>query len=263
MRFTLPPELLKGDVRLKVTFRTPTGDETVADRVPVVGNRLKVEFFPECGDTLVAGVPCKVYVRATTPAGQPVDIRGIITDGREVLARVESLHDDSQPGANRGLAAFTYTPKLGGRAWLKLESPAGVYAPILPGVLVPNVATALLGGPGATATRTGFPLPQPQADGVVMSVLDPITSPGTPIRVQLHSVGHPRVLVVGAYTRGKIRETQKVTVEPDQPHTLKHMAGPIPIRGGRWSRSHHGVRGDRLTARHEARGRATRLPQAG
>lgn len=231
VRFTLPEELLNGDVRLKVTFRTPGGEEAVADRVPVVGNRLKVEFFPECGDTLVAGVPCKVYVRATTPAGQPADIRGIITDGREVLARVESLSDKEQPGANRGLAVFTYTPKLGGRAWLKLESPAGVYAPILPGVPVANVAVALLGGPGATATRTGFPLPQPQADGVVMSVLDPITAPGQPIRVKLHSVGRVRTLVVGAYTRGKLSDTQKVTVEPDLPQTVNLMAGPDP-RGG-------------------------------
>lgn len=241
VRFTLPDELLKGDVRLKVTFRTPQGEEAVARSVPVVGNRLKVEFFPECGDTLVAGVPCKVYVRATTPAGQPADIRGVITDGREVLARVESLHDKDQPGANRGLASFTFTPKLGSRAWLKLESPAQVYSPILPGVPVPGVATAGLGGAGAAATRTGFPLtgfprtdpslPELKADGVVMSVLDPITEPGTPIRVQLHSVGQPRTLVVGAYTRGKLSDVQKVTVEPDQPQTLKLMAGPDP-RGG-------------------------------
>ena len=188
VRFALPAELLGGDVRLKVAFRTPHGEEVVAERVPVIGNRLTVEFFPECGDAVVAGVPCKVYVRATTPAGQPADIRGVVTDGREVLARVESLHDDAQPGANRGLASFTYTPKLGARPWLKLDAPAGVYAPILGGP-VPNAAVALMGGPGAAAARTGFPLPRPEAAGVVMSVLDPITAPGQPIRVQLHSVG--------------------------------------------------------------------------
>ena len=231
LRFALPAELLDGDVRLKVAFRTAHGEEVVARRVPVIGNRLQVEFFPECGNTLVAGVPCKVYVRATTPAGQPADIRGIITDGREVLARVESLHDDSQPGANRGLASFIYTPKLGGRAWLKLDAPAGIYAPILPGVPVPNAAVALMGGPGATAIRTGFPLPPPVDSGIVMSVLDPITAPGQPIRVQLHSVGQARTLVVGAYTRGRLSDTQKVTVEPDLPQIVKLMAGNDP-RGG-------------------------------
>ncbi|MBM3980840.1 MAG: hypothetical protein FJ304_11250 [Planctomycetes bacterium] len=231
VRFKLPAEVLDGDVRLKVTFRTPHGEENVAERVPVVGNRLAVEFFPECGDNLVAGVPCKVYVRATTPAGQAVDIRGVVTDGRKVLANVESLRDNGEPGANRGLAAFTYTPELGTRVWLKLDAPATTYAPILPGVPVANAQVALLGGAGATATRTGFFLPTPQAEGVVMSVLDPITAPGEPIRVQLHTVGRPRVLVVGAYTRGKLSDTQKVQIEPDVPQIVKLMAGPDP-RGG-------------------------------
>jgi hypothetical protein len=231
VRFKLPSEVLNGDVRLKVTFRTPNGEEAVAERVPVVGNRLAVEFFPECGDNLVAGVPCKVYVRATTPAGQAVDIRGVVTDGRREFAKVESIHDNGEPGANRGLAAFTYTPELGTRVWLKLDAPATTYAPILPGVPVANAQVALLGGAGATATRTGFLLPTPQAEGVVMSVLDPITAPGEPIRVQLHTVGRPRVLVVGAYTRGKLSDTQKVQIEPDVPQIVKLMAGPDP-RGG-------------------------------
>ena len=54
--------------------------------MPVVGRNVIVEFFPE-GGNLVAGVPCRVYFRATTPAGQPVDIRGTLTDGRRTLRR--------------------------------------------------------------------------------------------------------------------------------------------------------------------------------
>lgn len=231
IRFPLPSEVLKGDVRLKVTFRTPHGEEVVAKRVPVIGNRVVIEFFPESGNTLVAGVPCKVYVRATTPAGQPVHFRGVITDGKQTLAKVESFNDRSQPGTNRGLASFTYTPRLGTRVWLKLESPSTVYAPIMAAVPVPSAAVALLGGPGAVGTRTGFPLPLPQADGVVMSVLDPITAPGEAIRVQLYSVGQPRTLVLGAYTRGKLSDTQKILVEPELPQIVKLMAGNDP-RGG-------------------------------
>ena len=231
IRFRLPAGVLDGDVWLRVAFRTPLGsEEAVAKRVPVVGNRLKIEFFPECGEKLVAGVPCKVYVRATTYAGQPVDIRGTITDGREELATVESLRDDRQPGANRGLAVFTYTPKLG-RAWLKLDSPTGVYTPILTSGPVPNSAVALCGGLGALATRPGFQLPESVSDGVVMSVLDPITAPGTPIRVRLHTVGRARSLVIGAYTRGHLSDTQKVVVEPELPQIVRLMAGPDP-RGG-------------------------------
>ena len=233
LRFTLPDELLNGDVRLKVTFRTAVGgrEEVIADRVPVVGRRLVVEFFPECGDTIVADVPCKVYVRATTPAGQPVDIRGVITDGRQTLATVNTLRVEGQPGANRGLASFTFTPKDGTRTWLKLDASNNVYAPIVVSAPVHASAVALMGGPGAVASKTGFLLPPAQPDGVVMSVPDTITSPGQPIRVHLRSVGPARNLVVGAYTRGRLCDTQKVTVERGQLAEVKLMAGTDP-RGG-------------------------------
>lgn len=231
-RFALPEQVQNGDVRLKVTFRTPLNtEETVARQVPVIGSRLKVEFFPESGDSLVAGVECKVYVRATTPAGTPADIRGVITDGRQVLARVQTLSDNTEMGANRGLGSFTYTPKLGTRVWLKLESPAGMSAPILTEVPVSNASVALLGGPAAMALRTGHVLPPAKSEGVVMSVLDPVTAPGEPIRVRIHSVGRARQLVVGAYTRGRLSDTKKVTVASDQPLIVKLMTSTDP-RGG-------------------------------
>ena len=233
VRFVLPPDVLDGDVRLKVTFRAGVREEVVADRVPVVGRRLVVEFFPECGDTLVAGAPCKVYVRATTPAGQPVDISGVITDGERTLATVKTLRDDSERGANRGLASFTFKPEAGTRVWLKLDAPNTVYAPILKTAPVHQSAVALMGGPGAVASRTGFVLPEAKLDGVVMSVPDAITSPGQPIRVHLHSVGRTRHLVVGAYTRGRLSDTQKVTVEPGQLAEVRLMAGTDLINGGR------------------------------
>ncbi|HEY1190333.1 MAG TPA: hypothetical protein VGE74_22055, partial [Gemmata sp.] len=231
VRFALPDNVLNGDVRLKVTFRTGARTETVTDRVPVISRRLKVEFFPESGDTIVAGVPCKVYVRATTPAGQPVDISGVVTDGRRTLATVETLRDDSERGANRGLASFTFTPQAGTRTWLKLDAPNGVYAPVLADVPVRVSAVALLGGPAAVASRTGFALPEARLDGVVMSVPDTVTAPGQPISVHLHSVGQPRTFVVGAYVRGRLADTQKAHAEPGQLTEVKLMAGTDP-RGG-------------------------------
>ncbi len=110
-----------------------------------------------------------------------------------------------------------------------------MYAPVLAGVPVHNTSVALLGGPGATAMRTGFMLPPVKHEGVVMTVLNPVTAPGEPIRVQLHSVGQPRTLVVGAYTQGKLSDTQKVVVEPEQPQTVKLMAGNDPAAA--WSAS--------------------------
>jgi hypothetical protein len=79
--------------------------------------------------------------------------------------------------------------------------------------------------------RTGFPLPPAQLDGVVMSVPDTITAPGQPIRVRLHSVGQARTLVVGAYIRGRLADTQKVTVEAGQLAEAKLLAGSDSSNG--------------------------------
>lgn len=235
LRFRLPADLERGDVRLKVAFKARVGqnvvEESVADRVPVVGRSVNVEFFPE-GGNLVAGVPCRVYFRATTPSGQPVDLKGTITDGRKTLAAVETVTGASE-GANRGLGSFTYVPELGTRAWLKLEAPAGLNAPLLlpsPSSF-PVTASTVAGVPGALASQTGFVLPSPRPEGVVMTVLDPITEPGQAIRVHLRSVGTNRKLVVGAYTRGRLSDTHRLVAEVGQVAEVRLMANTEP-RGG-------------------------------
>ncbi|WP_439622751.1 zf-HC2 domain-containing protein [Gemmata sp.] len=236
LRFPLPAAIARGDARLKVTVLADADgrevEESVAARVPVVGPNVTVEFFPEGGD-LVAGVPCRVYVRATTPTGLPVEIGGIVTDGRRTLATVETLRSDAVRGANRGLGVFQYTPELGTPVWLKLASPAGAYAPLLAPALgrYPTAPAALIGAPLVAASRTGFLLPHPKQGGVVMTVLDPVTAPGKPIRVHLRSVGRERKLVVGAYTRGRLADTKTVTASPTQVTEVQLLAGTDP-RGG-------------------------------
>ncbi len=195
------PRTTRGDVRVMVTFGTPEGEETIAERVPVVN----VEFFPE-GGQLVAGVPSRVYVRMTTPTGQPVNVRGVVTDGVEEVAKIVSPPADiAVPGAGDGLASFTLTPKIGKTYRLKLD-----------------------GGRGGPA---GFELPKAVADGVVMTVLDPVTAPGQPIRVRLQATGPARNLVVGAYIRGRLAEMQRVTVQPGNATEIKLLANDEP-RGG-------------------------------
>ncbi len=236
LRFALPSALEQGDVRLKVTFRTQRDnkaiEEVVASRVPVVGRNIVIEFFPEGGE-LVAGVPCRVYFRATTPTGHPVDVTGAITDGRRVLARVNSATDANEPGANRGIGAFTFTPELGLPVWLSLESPAGAFAPILlpRKDRFPIVAAAVAGTATVTASRTGFPLPDAKIEGVVMTVPEAVTSPGQPIRVRLWSVGQARNLVVGAYVRGRLADTQRISVEPGRAEEVRLMPAN-DLRGG-------------------------------
>jgi anti-sigma factor RsiW len=225
-RFKLPRNLNKGDVRVKVTFtiKGQNIEESAVERVPVVGRSLNIEFFPE-GGTQVAGVPCRVYVRATTPDGDPVDIRGTITDGRKTLARVQTLTDQDQPGTNRGLGSFTYIPALGTSAWLRLESPSEAFAPFLPDAPLSVAPSVVAGLPVVIAARSGFPLPKPVDDGVVMSVVNPVSSPREPIRVNLRSAGESRHLIVGAYTRGRLSDTKRITTDPRQISSVALMAG--------------------------------------
>jgi hypothetical protein len=227
IRVELPPKLSRGDVRLRVTFRNPAnasikpGDppqviESVTERVPVVGTDLVVEFFPE-GGKLVAGVPNRVYVRATTRDGHSADVRGVLTDGKEAVGRVETVTDATQPGSNRGIGAFTFTPRLGGSYWVSADKVAGG------------------GFAGALAGTVRYRLPAVEPGGVVATVLDPVTKPGQPVRVQLYSVGEDRKLVIGAYTRGRLADTARVAVPAakpgDPPAEVRVLANADP-RGG-------------------------------
>jgi hypothetical protein len=232
LQFDLPPLLDRGDVRLKVTFKTENGEESVADRVPVIGQRVIVEFFPEGGE-LVAGVENRVYVRATTPTGQPVEFSGVITDGKRIFANVETTNDKNEPGANRGIGSFSFIPELSTPIWLKLKTPTQAYSPLL---LPENgklsvAGVTVAGGAAVIGSRTGFLLPPAKDEGVVMTVPDPVTSPGQPIRVHLRSVGQDRNLVVGAYTRGRLSDTQTVKVKLGELAEVKLMGGTDP-RGG-------------------------------
>lgn len=228
-RFALPGTLEIGDAKLRADVRIGDVSENLTRRIPVIGRRLNVEFFPE-GGNLVAGVPCRVYLRATSPLGAPVDVRGVVTNGREVVANIETFTDAEHPGANRGLGSFTFTPKLGAPYWLKLEKPAGANEPLRIGP-VPTVPSAVVGAAAVAASRTGFLLPKAESDGVVMWVPKGVNTPGDPIVVQLWSVGKPRSLVVGAYTRGRLLDTKSITVAPGKPSVV-HLAGDANPRGG-------------------------------
>jgi hypothetical protein len=202
--FPMPRQVPRGDVRLKVTFVPADGSraEWVVEPVPVVGREVFVEFFAEGGEP-IAGVPTKMYVRATTPAGQPVDIHGTVTDGKDEVVEVKMTTDPKVPGANRGLGAFTFTPKAKTKYFLRLDRPV--------------VATVNL--------------PTVKDGGVAMHVLNPVTEPGQPVRVQLHSTDKRRTLLVGAYTRGRLADTRSVDVEPGKVAEVELMAGDDP-RGG-------------------------------
>ncbi|HEY3787299.1 MAG TPA: zf-HC2 domain-containing protein, partial [Urbifossiella sp.] len=207
IEFPMPllANLPRGNVKLMVSFTHDGVEESVAERVPITGKEIIVEFFPE-GGKLVAGVPNRVYIRGTTPTGKPVDIRGTVAAGAEIIAKVEAP-THGEPTAPGGLGSFTFTPKAGTVYRLRLPNinPAGL-APM-------------------------FELPKAEADGVVIAALDAVTRPGQPIVIRIHSVGKDRKLVVGAYTRGRLADTQKLTAKAGQP-TLATLVANSDARGG-------------------------------
>ncbi len=200
IRVVIPKDVPRGDARLRVTFRTADGEESVAERLVIAGKTLVVEFFPEGGE-LVAGVPNRVYVRATTPTGVPVGVAGTVASAGGPVAKVE---EPARPAlTTRGLGVITFTPTAGTRYFLKLDE---------------------IGG-------QTFDLPAATAGGVAMTVLDPVTAPGQPVRVKLVSAGGDRNLVVGAYTRGRLSDTKAVAAKANEPVEVQLLAG-AESRGG-------------------------------
>jgi hypothetical protein len=145
---------------------------------------LEVEFFPEGGD-LVAGVPNRVYFQVRTPAGKPAELKGRVVDSRDTLvARVETLHDDKNPGANQGCGVFVLpNPAAGGKYELKIDSPTGI--------------------------KGRHQLPDVAPDGVVLSIPGVVTDN---IPVTLHNSKTGRKLLVGAYCRGRLLDHTTVAV---------------------------------------------------
>ena len=187
----MPAQIDKGDASLTVEFTDGTVTEPLVRPIPIVTNKLQIEFFPEGGD-LVAGVPNRVYFQARTLLDKPAEVNGTIVDGKgQVVAQVHTLNDDREPGINQGLGALPVHPSAGTSYRLKIESPAGI--------------------------EGKFILPAAKAEGVALKVVGGVTTDRDSIPVVLHSAGGDRDLYVGAYCRGALLAFQQVQVREGQP----------------------------------------------
>jgi alpha-2-macroglobulin-like protein len=190
--FVLPKEMA-GEAKLTLRAGKGVKSDIVVRPVPVIGSRLAVDFFPEGGE-LVADVPNRVYVRARTPAGMPVELRGQLVDGQgRSLAAVRTA-------GGHGLGVFEITPRPGETYALHVESPAGI---------------------------TDRPaLPEALAGGLGLQIPGDTTRPGEPVRVVLHHRGSPRPVLVAAFARGQLVAQQLVTLKPDTAEVLLEPAAP-------------------------------------
>jgi hypothetical protein len=199
VRFRLPARIKVGEASLAVRFTDGISHETLVRSIPIVLDRLEVEFFPEGGD-LVASVPSRVYFQVRTPAGKPAELKGHIVDSQgKRVARVETLHDDHHPGANQGMGVFVLAkPDPGQTYQLKIDSPGGI--------------------------RGTFRLPKVVTDGVGLRIPGVVAGR---IPVTLHNGKEGRKLLVGAYCRGRLLDHTTLTVKAfEEAHvTLQPQAG--------------------------------------
>lgn len=242
---TRVPSTLDKDGKAFVEFKLPAGvdeikratvtatvvkvvPESLVKSVPLATRKMSVEYFPEGGD-LIAGVPNRVYFRATTSMGKPAEITGWLTDGTKDIARVATLNDPAHPGVNQGLGAFEFTPEPGVAYAVRLDTPSGIVQPRT--VLGKSAVAAGVGGLFAK-TSLGYPLPAAKADGIAMTVPAGVSKPGEPITVRLHPAGKTaKKVFVGAYTRGQAIAHAKADLTAGQPTDVTLDPGAVKLGG--------------------------------
>jgi uncharacterized protein YfaS (alpha-2-macroglobulin family) len=151
--FKLPDKIERGEGTLALVIEDGGVVETAAKTIPILLQTVDLRLFPEGGD-LVAGLPCRVYFEAKTPAKKPADIAGVILDtkGKEV-AQFRSEHE--------GRGRFDLTPEKGGKYTLKITEPTGIL--------------------------TTFPLPDVKDFGATIYALDDLTPKGEKVRLKVTS----------------------------------------------------------------------------
>jgi A-macroglobulin TED domain/Alpha-2-macroglobulin family len=226
VRFRVPSNVSRGEGTIAVTFQDKDGPDPIVRPIPLIGKQLQVEFYPEGGE-LVEGIESRIYFQVRTPKGKPADLKGVITDGTNVIAEVTTLTDTEQAGVSRGQGKFTLKPEPGKHYALQVKTPVGIEPP------QQNVAAGTLLG-GTTYTKlspAGFPLPAAKTDGVVLTVPDGVTGPKDTLTVRLQAPVR-KELVVGAYARGRLLGHERVTAEPGNVAEVKLHPEPETDVGG-------------------------------
>lgn len=118
LKFTLPKDLnsIDGIVNAMIDFEGST--ESISRSVPIVLNKISMEFFPEGGD-MVANVNSKVAFRAVNEFSKPADVEGIIVDAKGAfVAKFTSYHF--------GMGAVDFVPKQNEAYKARITKPEGI-----------------------------------------------------------------------------------------------------------------------------------------
>jgi uncharacterized protein YfaS (alpha-2-macroglobulin family) len=131
--FTLPEQIETGDGSLAFVIEDGGVVETASKSLPILLNKIDVEFYPESGD-LVSGLQNRVYFQALLNNGKPADVHGYIVEvvgnepGTDAIVEFKSTHE--------GRGKFFFTPKQGKKYAAVFTNPSGIAAPsVLPTVI--------------------------------------------------------------------------------------------------------------------------------
>lgn len=117
-RFSLPEKMRRGEGTLAMTIEDGGVIETASKTIPILMQTVDLNLFPEGGD-LIAGLNCRVYLEAKTPAQKPADIAGVVLNSSGVqIAEFKTEHE--------GRGRFNFVPKLDETYTLQITQPSGI-----------------------------------------------------------------------------------------------------------------------------------------
>lgn len=115
VRFQLPEDLASNDGLLNITLENNGQTEAISRAIPIVLNKIDLQFFPEGGDA-IAGIPARIGFKALNEFGKPADVEGtIFNEKAEKVGSFSSYHD--------GMGAFELLPEAGKRYYAELTKP--------------------------------------------------------------------------------------------------------------------------------------------
>lgn len=116
LQFLLPQNLISGDGLVNVKIMHAGNMEAISRSIPIVLNRVKIDFFPE-GGYMVANVVSNIAFKAVNEFGKPAEVEGYITDNyQNRILEFSSFH--------QGMGAFELTPVSGKRYYAVITKPA-------------------------------------------------------------------------------------------------------------------------------------------
>lgn len=131
LSFTLPDTLNTHDGLLVVVVKAQGVEESISRSVPIVLNKITLQFFPEGGHWM-ENVSSTMAFKALNEFGKGTDISGSIVDeNNNIVTRFESFH--------MGMGAFKIIPQSGEKYYARIECPAGSSSLVmLPSITSPN-----------------------------------------------------------------------------------------------------------------------------